>query len=1312
VLFSNAPRIAQGQAWRRKFNLRGPSTMLFEMVDAGPVEARTEGPGVTVTLTPLLGNLAPRADGQVPSRWDVEPGWYVLRITPVENAVGILDLTFGTPGIETNEQAAPPPRASIQLGVHDFAREANYQVFTNAAPQLIAGPVLRPLPADIASTPLALHQRAADGASTLEVRIPLDGVITATDVEGKPVEFSTSNEVADKDRRTMTVTLPAAARDRMVILSWSGNAKPLPELVAATALPSLKAAQPHFFDLKNNERRRFALDVAEGGLYRIETLGRLKTGLEIATPYLPNLGNASDNGPGHNALLQTYLRAGTYRVNVSASDSAGRLALVANPAPLPSAGVLVPGESGRASLTEGRGVVFPIAVAEAGLYRLDLYGLGRMPVARLEDAEGWPITRPGPVSRLEQQLAAGRYRLVVLPQPTDTRVVARLRRVVPDKPPEGHGPHAIALDTVQKFQWREPQDRNAPRVPDRWEFTLAGPANIVLETSDGMIGDLTKIGEAKPVAKIVHKRGFSGTLDAGRYAIEARSLGRNDRLDYELTLRATEIQPGRARLVDLPATIPFAIAADRVVSLTTYGREDLSAILKDKDGRVIERLSGRTDDWNIAMSRLLPAGAYQFQLTGRKARAQQNQPAEGEAEESEGERPEKSIEVQLALPDVMPEPELSFAKSVEVTGSQVHQFALPRHDAGDLLLVAAQSSAELVVSLERQDSSGRWSAAGFRRGKEVFIAAPADADRRPWRAAVWAVDGGSARITVAARAVRVPAQPLGQITLAPQTLDGITRPVAVALVAIPASGLVTAQGAPGLAEGSKPGRVLSDTEGGILAAQSERLWLAGREVAATLEVAALPAITGEVALTLAENDSAIIPQAAVPAGRMRIWRAESTFGQPGLDAGRRMGVADGSALASGTERLRIWNADGNEALRLRVATIDLETRSAAPANGEFAALLPPRSAQPLSLRPGAKRIEINLVAGAAALLDGGDRAVTVWGGNEAVTRTLEGNWTSVVLLNTADKPAPVSLGLAPAQGEATLAADKVMKRFYGAAGSLSLRLEARAGDRLVTAGATATFVADGGGVARGTSLAPSGPGELIVDHEAGLVVAWIERGGTSPWAVSAARPIVAPQSVKLDGQAMRFSLKQDEPVLLHARTTAPVILSLAQGSGNPEVLLYPAGAALHRYVGAGPSELRLYSPHDGPLAGSLELTATPVVRIGEGLGEARAVAPGATALFGFEVSRAGPVGVGIRSEPDRATVRLLDASGKQLGEGVAQLHRLDPGRYLVEARIPANGRTTTIRPAVIGISPPPAGPPPEVTLQYLEMVGLTPPQSR
>ena len=240
----------------------------------------------------------------------------------------------------------------------------------------------------------------------------------------------------------------------------------------------------------------------------------------------------------------------------------------------------------------------------------------------------------------------------------------------------------------------------------------------------------------------------------------------------------------------------------------------------------------------------------------------------------------------------------------------------------------------------------------------------------------WAVDGGSARITVAARAVREPAQPLGQITLAPQTLDGITQPVAVALVAIPSSGLVTAQERRRASSRAPSPAACWATPRAAFLRRNRNVFgspAAGRGDAQTVTLEALPAATGEIALSLAENDSAIIPQAAAPAGRMRVWRAESTFGQPGLDAGRRMGVADGSALAlPARERLRIWNADGNEALRLRVATIDLETRPASRRTPSSPVVLPPRTAQPVALRPGAKKIEINLVAGAAALLDGGE----------------------------------------------------------------------------------------------------------------------------------------------------------------------------------------------------------------------------------------------------------------------------------------------------------------------------------------------------
>jgi len=68
--------------------------------------------------------------------------------------------------------------------------------------------------------------------------------------------------------------------------------------------------------------------------------------------------------------------------------------------------------------------------------------------------------------------------------------------------PNGHGPHPLVFDSVQKFQWREPQAKDAPRLPDRWSFSLRGPANVVLDISDGMIADLVRVdADTKSVGK-------------------------------------------------------------------------------------------------------------------------------------------------------------------------------------------------------------------------------------------------------------------------------------------------------------------------------------------------------------------------------------------------------------------------------------------------------------------------------------------------------------------------------------------------------------------------------------------------------------------------------------------------------------------------------------------------------------------------------------------------------------------------------------------------------------------------------------------
>ncbi len=68
VLASDLPRIGQGQAWRRRFNLRGTSTILFEATEPVPVAVKAEGVGTRVSIEPLLGRKrrAPTARRGIP----------------------------------------------------------------------------------------------------------------------------------------------------------------------------------------------------------------------------------------------------------------------------------------------------------------------------------------------------------------------------------------------------------------------------------------------------------------------------------------------------------------------------------------------------------------------------------------------------------------------------------------------------------------------------------------------------------------------------------------------------------------------------------------------------------------------------------------------------------------------------------------------------------------------------------------------------------------------------------------------------------------------------------------------------------------------------------------------------------------------------------------------------------------------------------------------------------------------------------------------------------------------------------------------
>ncbi len=185
--------------------------------------------------------------------------------------------------------------------------------------------------------------------------------------------------------------------------------------------------------------------------------------------------------------------------------------------------------------------------------------------------------------------------------------------------------------------------------------------------------------------------------------------------------------------------------------------------------------------------------------------------------------------------------------------------------------------------------------------------------------------------------------------------------------------------------------------------------------------------------------------------------------------------------------------------------------------------------------------------------------------------------------------------------------------------------------------------------------------------------------------------------------ALRFT--PGAPVLLRVATTAPVILAL----GAEPPTLFDKGAELARYLPAGETTLRLLSPQDGPLSGSLELSASPVIETHEGLGTPVAIAPGSAAVFGFTVTAAGPVGLGVRADPDRVAVRLLNDQGTTIQRGVSMLRQLQPGHYLLEATVPPDAPTTMARPAVLGTTPHPNPPPADIVRGLLIAAGFAPP---
>ncbi|QGM46769.1 hypothetical protein [Methylocystis heyeri] len=1310
VIASDAPRIGAGAPWRGKFNLFGPTSILFEAAQDGPVAIEAKGVALDAAIEPALGQLAPTADGKDKTRYDLQAGFYFLKLTPKEGAAGVVDVQLGPPGLGAPPPAPAPARAQISFGAQNLEGDGAYLILANVAPQLLTGPRVVALPAELAKAPLALRQDAGREIA-LPVRIPQKGRIVARDDGNAVIGTTLLDEKIEAEQRLATLKIAAPTASRAIGLVFVPEAAPEEKNEAETTQKGKPLAfavgRPAFFDLARDETRRARFEVAQGGLYRVETLGRMKTALRIGAVVSPNLGQGDANGPGANGLVTTFLRAGAYRAAVTAEESAGHLGLSVAPAALAAAAKIVDEGVARATLRPGEGAAIPFDITRAGEYRLDLLGLAHDWRARLEDAEGWPLAAPGTLKTLTQHFDPGAYRLVVSPEDVEGRVVARLAPVPAPPALEGHGPHALPFEAAQKLQWREPQGKDAPRAPDVWRFALHGDADVELSIGEGMIGEIFKGDES--VGRTAGDRPFKGKLGAGDYRVEARSLAHDDRLDYEISLSSKQLQPGATRRVDLPAQLEFSLAADGIVDISGFGDIETIGVLKTASGEAVERLEPRPDDWNLALSRRLPAGAYRLELeelgAGLGSSAQEEASSEESSDQSEaqdgegadGETEPSGVEIRLALPAEKDEGALEAKGGTRLSGASAHALRLAPTPEGSLALVAARSEADVALAVERREGDA-WRLIGMDRGRAPAVAWPAGRDKAELRVLLWPLGDAQAQIDVVARVVEGRGRAPGEVAMEP--VEGTS--LCAAKVATPDAALVTAAFAGKFAAGSTPGEALRWRERGPLAPQSQSLWLVARgDCKAPLRIDAFAWRGEEVALDLQEGERVRLPALAPPKNKTRLWLARSSLAQPALDAGAGMGVAKGAALAfaAGKEPL-LWNADPGASMRAALRAIDLDTREPVSAGALYAGVIPPMSVQPVDLEKSQTALALDLGPGLAAFAGG----TGVFGDGAAVSRVAAGA-DRVWLANLSAEPAPARI--ARATGETTkLAPGALLRRFFPAAGERALLLEAKPGDRLVVLGAEATFVSQSGRIARGRDIALDGPGEAVLAFSPGLVVAWIERDGKTPWPQAQTVALTPPQRVRLEGAAMRFSVKLDTPALISATGGAPALAALTQ-NGRRETFAFASGVDLHHYAAAGETTLEIAAAHDGgALSGTLEISAQPAIEAHEGVNDPVAVSPGSSALFTFVTKRDGDIGVGLRAEPDRIFARLLDAEGKTVAEGVAMMKKLPPGRWFLEARAPSDAGATTIRAAILGLSPPPAAPPDEVVAALLEKAGM------
>lgn len=1361
VIAAQTIRLGPAMPWRRHFNLLDETTLLLEVTQPGKYRAEVTGVQADVSLNPFIISFLsdvkftpPKLNGGV---WNLDAGFYRLTLAPRPEGRGIVGLSLHGDGApEATEDSHPLPAAAIFVPV--TGRPKNHYVLTSSQP---SGFVVKRLPAEMTEDLPLMLPSGAPKALTLPVTLIKDGSLQALAEDGHAVPLSLDGapaetkpaakagshkvQIAAPDAAPLFVTLhfspdtKAAAAPTLPALS-DVDARKIPDL------PVLAASQPRFLDLDQRQSQTFLVKVDRPALYRVETTGLLETSGTLRTQVLPRLNSATANGVGRNMLLQQYLRQGIYLLTVSAEEQTrGHLGLTLTTAPLRQGGTLSPDIPAHVFLGSGEGVAYDFDIAEAGPYHLrvvtpdiaaapvaqrrysedeegDEDENGRravqavvhtvstaMPLIRLEDEGGWPLTAPDQTGNMEKDLLPGHYRLIVQPPAMPSRMLTLVEAVKKPAEVSGHGPHPLSLGTTVANRWEEPVE-GEPRTPDTWDFTLPAEADLTIALSEGMQAEIK--GGDKPAIPLSFREPWHSRLAAGHYSLQATTIRPNNRFDYSVTTSVEQLVAGMSRKVTAPALVPLALGGGHRVELTSFGSGQVKASLLDKDGRIVARSEVHADDWNIDLAARLPAGQYQLKLD-----------PVGQSQ--------ATTELNLReLAEIQEAPMAGNGDRQWADGALHSQPLTFAANDGALIVAAAHSRDAAGLALERHEADGSWATVASAAGPDAVLAFPRDAAAATeYRLQVWPLAGSRASISLALRCPVL--SPSSESALASgiglKPLPGIEPPLGVAAVKLDDPGLIhlTSPAASLIwGDGGERRALVHGAE--VTALGAGPLWLVGPTGGKAVHGQRVTSSTeATLALSLSERQTVTLPLSNDGRGP-RLWLAESRVGQPGLsiapakDSGDllKAGVDAGSTAAllpdgnDGSGRvLRLWRSDNADEMPVTLRRVAFPRPARDDLDwGEADRSLGAGTALDLSLPEGTKQLRLALPPRMAAALLDKDGAVhrLLWPALHPESIVLESDAGHLLLLNAAAQPGQLSLSMMPASGGLSLSPGVMLRQTRSAAGLLAVQIPAPTKPMtLVFSGPVkdAWLLRRDGTAQHGVSgLTISSEATLLLRHQPGLVAAWMTDGGAPGWLEAAAKASpqkIAPANLPLSGAETVWRFVPEQPVLLHLRTPQPVLAA----SLDDQPSVWPQGADLQRFLPAGKETLLGLRPlQEAALSGSASFSFSPPQTLGEGLGPKLRLAPGDARLFAFTLAEAGSVGVGIKGEADSARLRLFDEAGVLQAEGTVAMSDLKAGRYFLLVENRADTTAAEIQPALVGVVKPGKAPPEDVKRKYWDLV--------